>query len=703
MRRFLFVLPFAVLLSCVHTQRQTASAPPDAPVAEKIPHRMEKFGDVRIDDYFWLKERENPKVISYLKDENDYVEGVMKPTAARREKLFQEMKARIKEEDSTVPMKKGGYFYYRRTMTGKQYALYARRAGSPAGPEQVLIDENKLAEGKKFLSCSGPQMSPDQNLMAFACDHSGRRFYEIRVRDLRTGRDLPVDIKDVSARVVWANDNRHFFYVKQHPETLRTQWVYRYDLQTGQSTLIDEEKDPTFAVFIDQGLARKQLLIGSFSTMTTEYRTVPLDQPLAKPRVFQPRERGLRYSVLDGGDRFFVITNWRAKNNRLMETPFDRTAKKNWKDVIPARPDVFFDEAEVFKDHLVVKERRQGQDQLHIYDRARPRDPYAVPLLDPSVMISIGGNGEYDSPFLRYDYESLRQPDTTIDVDLRTHESHVRKVKEVPGFNPGLYRTEKIWITVRDGTRVPVDLLMKAGQRLDGSAPLLVYGYGSYGLSLDPWFSPGIFNLIDRGWVYALTHIRGGRELGEAWYENGRTGKKLNTFNDFIDVTEDLARRGYGDRDRIFARGGSAGGLLMGAVMNMRPDLYRGVVAEVPFVDVITTMLDDSIPLTTGEYDEWGNPNRKADYGYIRRYSPYDNLKAAAYPNLLVTTGLHDSQVQYWEPAKWVAKLRTLRTNDRLTLLKTDMTSGHGGASGRYDVMKDEAFVQDFLLLMGEK
>lgn len=675
------------------------SFPQDAPKAAKKPHSLEKHGDIRVDNYFWLKERENPEVISHLTKENEYVDRAMKRTEDLQTELFEEMKGRIKEDDSSVPFRRGNFYYYTRMEKGKQYPIHARKKDSLDAPEEVLIDDNKLAEGHSFLQCSGPMMSPDQKAMAYSCDYTGRRFYDLKVKDVATGKDLGVDLRKIQASVIWSSDGQHFFYVKQHPETLRSQWVYRYDMKTHKSTLIHEEKDETFITYITRSLGRKHLFVGSYSTLTTEIRYLPLDKPTEKLKVFLPREREHRYSVIDGVDRFYVLTNWKAKNNRLMEAPLNDTDRKNWKDVIPHREDVYLDDVEVFKNHLVLTEREKGQDRLRIKERVGKTD-FIVPVKDASYVIGLTGNAEFETPFLRYEYESMRQPETTYDLDFRTLQAKVVKVKEVPGFNPEKYKTEKIWIQARDGTQVPVDLLMKADVAADGKAPMLVYGYGSYGASMGPWFSSTIFNMVDRGWVYAMTHIRGGRELGEDWYNNGRTHKKINTFTDFIDTTKSLVKLGYADPKRVYARGGSAGGLLMGAVMNMEPTLYHGIVAEVPFVDVITTMLDDSIPLTTGEYDEWGNPNVKKDYDYIRRYSPYDNLKAGPYPHLLATTGLHDSQVQYWEPAKWVAKIRDLKTNDSLILMKTDMTSGHGGASGRYEALKEEAVVQAFLLMI---
>jgi oligopeptidase B len=691
---FLAVLWTLTGAACMH------KSPTDHPRPPKKPHKMEKHGDVRTDDYFWMKERESKEVVDHLNAENRYWESVLKPVEGLRETLFKEMKSRIKEEDTSAPARKDEYFYYTRTETGKQYPIYARRKGSMAAPEEILADINQIATGHEFTQCSGPQMSPDHNLMAMACDFVGRRFYKIIVKDLRTGKDTGVEIKDVSSNLVWAADNQHFFYVKQHPETLRSMWVYRFDMKTKKSDLVFEEKDETFSVGVGRSLARQHIFIGSYATLTTEIRYLRADRPLDDFKVFFPREREHRYDVMDGGDRFYVLTNWKAKNNRLMETPVDKTDRKNWKNVIAHRKDVFLEDVTAFKSHLVAKEREAGQDRLMIHTIGKRVRAFEVPMKDQSFVVDLSGNMEYDPSFVRYEYESMRRPETTFDFNFKEKTSKVIKVREVPGFDPDKYRTERVWIVARDGQRVPVSLVMKKDLELNGKNPMLVYGYGSYGASMSPWFSGNRISLVDRGWVYAMTHVRGGRELGEDWYNSGRTMKKMNTFTDFIDTTEALIKLGYADPKRVYAQGGSAGGLLMGAVMNLRPDLYRAMVAQVPFVDIMTTMLDDTIPLTTGEYDEWGNPNEKPAYDYMRSYSPYDNLKPVAYPHLLATTGLHDSQVQYWEPAKWVAKIRDLKTNESYILLKTDMSAGHGGASGRFEALKEIAVEFAFLLMM---
>lgn len=680
----------AVLIGCSH------KTPMDFPRAEKKPHTLEKHGHTRVDEYFWLREREDKNVISYLEKENEYTDRVMKPSARLQERLFQEMKGRMKEDDSSAPVPYKGFEYYRRVVAGKQYPIHARRKiGSEK--EEILLDVNKLAEGKSFTQCSGPRVSESQNLIVYACDFVGRRFYTLRGVNLTTGADLGFEIADVTSNVLWSKDERHFFFAKQDPKTLRSRWIYRYDIEKREATPVFEEKDETYSTYVMSNGSFDHAFIMSSSTLSSEVRYLRRDNPTGQFRVFLPREREHEYAVVDARDRFLVLTNWEAKNFRIMETPKDRTGRAHWREVLAHRSDVYLDSLDAFEKVLTWTERRQGLDHLVLRDR-KTSETWEIPFSDGSYLASWGATSEYETSHVRYEYESMRQPVATYDYDLATRKATLIKEREIPNFNADNYRTERIWITARDGVKVPVSLIMPKKFRTGDKAPMLVYAYGSYGASMSPWFSSSRLSLIDRGWVYAIAHIRGGSELGRDWYDQGRTSRKMNTFNDFIDVTEGLLKLGYGKPGHVYARGGSAGGLLMGAVMNMRPDLYNGMVAEVPFVDVITTMLDDSIPLTTGEYDEWGNPNRKSDYDYILKYSPYDNVKAGSYPNLLVTTGLHDSQVQYWEPAKWVARLRDHRQDDRVTLLKTDMSAGHGGASGRYDSLKDEALVQSFLL-----
>ena len=672
------------------------------PFATKNPHSLEKHGDVRSDDYYWLRDRENPKVIAHLKAENKFTSDVLSPVKSLETKIFNEMKGRIKEDESSVPAKMGDYYYLARYEKGQQYPIYSRKKGSLDATEEILLDIPKLAEGHNFYETSGPLISPNQQIMAFAADTVGRRFYTMYFKDLKSGKLLPDKIENINANLVWAADNETVFYSEQHPETLRTEKVYRYSLKTHQKELVYFEKDETFSVFVYKSLSRKFIYIGSHSTLTSETLYIPVDKPLDKFKVFAPREKDHEYTVTDGGDKFYIITNKNAKNFKLMTAELGHTDIKSWKELIPHRADVYLQDATVFKNHIALDERRNGLTEIQLTDRMGKKS-YYIPFADQSFLAVVGDNREFDSEWMRFNFESMRRPPSIFDINMKSHEQVLKKTHEVPNYNPELYKTERIFITVRDGTKVPVSLLMKKDFQKNSKAPMLIYGYGSYGVNMDPWFSSDIFSLIDRGFIYAKAHIRGGSEMGRDWYDNGRTIYKLNTFTDFIDCTENLVKDGYASPSRVYAMGGSAGGLLMGAIMNMRPDLYKGVVAQVPFVDVITTMLDESIPLTTGEYDEWGNPNEKKAYDYIKSYSPYDNVTDRKYPNTLVTTGLHDSQVQYWEPAKWVAKLRDHNKGDSVILLKTDMESGHGGASGRFDALKDTATEYAFILMLDQK
>ncbi|WP_277577044.1 S9 family peptidase [Bdellovibrio svalbardensis] len=673
--------------------------PQDYPHPEKSPHRMQKHGDVRQDDYFWLRERENAKVVDYLKKENDYTTRVMAPVKDLQERIFQELKSRVKEDESSVPVRYAGYYYYGRYEKGQQYPLYARKKSSLESKEEILLNVPELAKAHKFYQTTGPMMSPNQNIMAFAQDTVGRRFFDIQFKDLSTGQLLPDKIKSVSSNLVWANDNETVFFTEQHPETLRTDKIYRYNLKTHKKELIYFEKDETFSVSVYKSLSEKFIYIGSYSTLTTEVQYLPADKPFDKFKVISQRERGHEYAVTDGMDRFYIVTNKNAKNFKLITTDLKHTESRYWKDLIPHRPDTYLQDVAVFKNHLVLDERKNGLTQIQITDR-EGKNSFYIPFADQSFLAGVGDNREYDSELLRFEYESMRLPPSIYDINMITHKQELKKTHEVPNFNPELYKTERIFITARDGTSVPVSMIMRKDFQADGKAPLLIYGYGSYGANMDPWFSSDVFSLVDRGFVYAKAHIRGGSEMGRDWYDQGRTLHKKNTFYDFIDCTEALVKKKFADPKRLYAMGGSAGGLLIGAVMNIRPELYNGVVAQVPFVDVITTMLDETIPLTTGEYDEWGNPNEKIYYDYIRTYSPYDNVVDARYPNVLVTTGLHDSQVQYWEPAKWVPKLREHNKSKSVILLKTDLESGHGGASGRFDQLKESATEYAFILMV---
>ncbi|MCZ6704445.1 MAG: S9 family peptidase [Bacteroidetes bacterium] len=672
----------------------------EPPVAKTKPVTLEMHGDVRTDEYFWLREREDPEVVAYLEAENEYTEAMTAHTNDLQVALFEEIVGRIKQDDSSVPYKDGAYWYYTRYEEGNDYPIVARKSGSLEAQEEIMINANELAEGHEFYSIGGIDVSSGDNILAYSQDTVGRRFYTVRFKNLDTGELLDDVIPDITGNVAWANDNKTIFYTKQDGETLLWNKIFRHELGTdiSEDVLVYEEPDDTFSAFVFKTKSKDFVIIGSNQTLSSEYRFLDATDPTGSFEVIQPREENHEYSVDHYGNYFYVRTNWNATNFRLMRAPIVITDKTHWEEVIPHRDDVFLQGFEIFKDHLVLLERFDGLRQLRI----RPWDGSAEHYLDfgePAYRAGISINPEFDTQILRYSYTSMTTPNSTYDYDMVTRQKTLLKEQEIlGGFDKSDYVTERIFATARDGARVPVSIVYKEGTPLDGTSPLLLNGYGSYGSSREATFSSPRLSLLDRGVVFAIAHIRGGQEMGRYWYEDGKLLKKKNTFTDFIDVAEHLIDKKYADPERLFAEGGSAGGLLMGAVTNMRPDLWRGVFAYVPWVDVVTTMLDDSIPLTTSEYDEWGDPNVKEYYDYMLSYSPYDNVEAKDYPNMLVTTGLHDSQVQYWEPAKWVAKIRALRTNDKRLILKTNMEAGHGGATGRLKRHKETAFEYAFLM-----
>jgi oligopeptidase B len=676
-----------------------ALALPAPPVAPIIPHPLETLGQTRIDNYFWLREREDPAVLAYLNAENAYTDSVMAHTAALQETLFREITGRIKKNDASVPYLKNGAYYYDRYEGAGEYPIFCRRAGSPDAPEQILLDENALAAGHAFFAVWGRAVTPDGTILAYAADTGGRRFFNIRFKNLATGALYPDAIDSVDSGMAWANDNRTLFYSKQDPQTLRSYRIYRHALgSTGPDAIVYEEPDETFDVSVGKTNSEKYILISSTQTLSAEYRYLDADDPMGAPRVFLAREPNHEYSIDHLGDRFYIRTNWEAENFRLMSAPVGATTKAEWVEVIPHRADVLLQGFDLFKDYLVLSERSRGSDQIRVKAWDGSSDKYLA-FPDPAYLAYPRDNHETDTGILRYGYSSLVTPRSIYDYDMRTGAQVLRKQDEiVGGYDATRYRTERLFAPARDGALVPISIVYPAGLKLDGSTPLLLYGYGSYGISEDAGFNSSVLSLLDRGFAYAIAHVRGGEEMGRAWYENGKLLKKWNTFNDFIDCGRYLVAQKYTNPDRLLAAGGSAGGLLMGVVANAAPDLFDGIVAQVPFVDVVTTMLDASIPLTTAEYDEWGNPNEKPYYDYMLSYSPYDNVRRQSYPNLLVTTGLSDSQVQYWEPAKWVAKLRALKTDDHRLLLKTNMSAGHFGASGRFEQYREEALVFAFLL-----
>ena len=670
------------------------------PVAERRPHKLEIHGDVRIDDYFWLRERENPEVIAYLEAENGWTEARMAHTQALQNRLFEEIKGRIKQDDSSVPYLLDGYWYYTRFEDGKEYPLYCRRAGSMDAPEEVMLDVNELAVGHGYFAVWGRAVSPNSRILAYAADSVGRRQFTIQFKDLRTGRRLDDLITSTTSNLTWANDNRTLFYSRQDPQTLRSYRIYRHILGTdpGEDVLVYEEEDETFNAFVFRTKSRRYIMIGSSQTLSNEYRYVDADHPDHDFTVILPRERGHEYRVEHHGDHFYLRTNADAKNFRLVRAPVATPGRDHWEEVIPHRDDVLLGSFEVFNDFLVVGERRDGLVQLRVRPWSGGSGHY-IEFHEPAYLAYTTTNVDFDTDVLRFGYTSLSTPSSTYDYNMATRERTLLKRNTVlGGFDPSNYVTERLYVRTHDGVRVPISLVYRRDRRRDGPNPLLLYAYGSYGASMDATFSSPRLSLLDRGFVYAIAHIRGGSEMGRWWYEQGKLFHKRNTFTDFIAAADHLIREGYSSPEMLYAQGGSAGGLLMGAVANMRPDLFDGIVAQVPWVDVVTTMLDASIPLTTSEYDEWGDPNDERYYEYMLSYSPYDNVTAQNYPHMLVTTGLHDSQVQYWEPAKWVARLRATRTDDNRLLLKTNMEAGHGGASGRFRRYRETAFLYAFLL-----
>ena len=672
------------------------------PVAKIIPKTLEKHNEKRVDNYFWLNDRENPDVIDYLNQENTYYDAMTADTKGFQKELYEEMKARIKEDDQSVPYLYNGYYYITRFETGKDYPIYSRKTGSLAANEEILFNCNDLAKGQTYFQLGGLSVSPDNKFASFGIDTVGRRIYTIQIKNLETGEIFSDKIENATGSSVWANDNKTIFYTRQDKVTLRSDKVFKHKLATDSAAdvLVFNEKDDTFNVSVGKEKSKKYIVIGSGSTLTTEYRILNSDDPDGEFVVFQPRVRGLEYSISHFGDSFYILTNKdKATNFKLMKTPENSTAKENWKDVIPHRTAVLLEDIEIFRNYLVVEERSNGLNHIRIMPWSGEGE-YYLPFGSETYNAYTTTNVDFDTDILRYSYQSLATPSSIIDFNMKTKEKETKKEQQVLGgkFNKNNYIEERVWATATDGTKVPISMVYKKGLKKDGNNPVLLYAYGSYGVTMDTYFSSTRLSILDRGFVFAIAHIRGGEDLGRQWYEDGKLLKKKNTFTDFIDCSKFLIQEKFTSPKHLYAEGGSAGGLLMGAVVNMAPELYNGVIAQVPFVDVITTMLDDTIPLTTGEYDEWGNPNEKKSYDYMLSYSPYDNVKAQKYPNMFVSTGLHDSQVQYWEPAKWVAKLRTLKTNDTVLYLNTNMDAGHGGASGRFEALKELAKEYSFLL-----
>ena len=675
--------------------------PPDANPKDK---ELSIHGDTRLDPYYWLNDREDPEVIQYLEDENSYTRAVLKSTEKMQKQLFEEMKGRIKEDDSSVPYFLNDYWYIRRYEKGKDYPIFTRKHKTLDAAEEILLDVNELAKDLSYCQVSGLSVSPDNTKLTYGIDTLSRRIYTIKVKDLISGETLKDEIHGVSSYAAWAADSETFFYTLKDKETLRTDKIFRHKIGDTQAddTMVFEEKDETFYAFVYPSKSREYIMIGSTSTLTSEYRYLPSDKPTGKFKTIQKRQRGLEYNVAHFEDMFYISTNAdNSTNFKLVKVPVASPNKKNWTDVLPHRDDVLLEGVELFRDFMVVSERIDGLLQLRVVKWDGSED-YYMDFESETYSASLGTNVDFDAQTFRYNFTSLTTPSSVIDFNTVTKTKEVKKEQEVLGgtFDKSNYVAERLWATADDGTKIPISLVRHIDTALTSKTPLLQYGYGSYGNTIDPYFSSVRLSLLDRGFVFAIAHVRGGEYLGRTWYESGRQLTKKNTFTDFIACSKFLIDASYTSTGHLYAMGGSAGGLLMGAIMNMAPELYKGVVAAVPFVDVLTTMLDDSIPLTTGEYDEWGNPNDETYYRYIKSYSPYDNVKPLAYPNTLVTTGLHDSQVQYWEPAKWVAKLRDVQQGDNLILLHTNMDAGHGGASGRFEALKEVAMEYAFLLYL---
>lgn len=684
----------------------------DAPKARKEAKELVIHDDVRVDNYYWMrlsdeqKTAETPdaqttEVLDYLNAENDYTESMMKHTEELQTKLYDEIVGRIKQTDQSVPYKYNGYIYYTRYEEGLDYPFNCRKKDEEGAQEEVLLNQPEMAKGYSYFAVGGSSVSPNNKLMVYGLDTVSRRQYSLFVKNLETGELLEDVLTNTTGGASWANDNKTLFYTVKDPVTLRSYRIYKHKLGTPQSDdeLVYEEKDDTYSCFVYKTKSDKYMMIGSRQTLSTEYRFLDADQPDGTWKIVQPRKEDLIYGVSHFGDEFYVVSNDNAKNFKLSKTKVSSPGMENWEEVIAHREDVLLEGIEIFKNFLVVEERKNGLSQIRIIKWADQSEHY-IEFNDPAYLAYISTNPEFNTDVLRYGYTSLTTPNSTYDYNMVTREQELLKQQEVmdDNFSPDNYQSERLYVEARDGVKVPVSLVYRKGMERNGENPLLLYAYGSYGSSSDPYFSSVRLSLLDRGFIFAIAHVRGGQELGRQWYEDGKLLKKMNTFTDFIDVGQNLVDEKYTSKDHLYAYGGSAGGLLMGAIINIEPELWNGVVAAVPFVDVVTTMLDESIPLTTGEFDEWGNPKDKEYYNYMKSYSPYDNIEKKDYPNLLITTGYWDSQVQYWEPAKWIAKLRDYKTDDNLLMMDCNMEVGHGGASGRFKRYKEIALMYAFFL-----
>lgn len=720
MKKLVFLLLASfIVLSCKTEEKETPrpylSLTP--PTTKKIPKTLKEHDTTRIDNYFWMRLSDEQKnadtpdaqtqdVLNYLNAENDYKNAAMWHTKDLQDTLYNEIISRIKKDDSSVPYTDNGYSYYTRFEEGNDYPLYCRKKITPDAKEEILLNGPKMAKGLSYFAIGGRSISPSNELLAFGIDTISRRKYTIYFKNLITGERLNDQLTNTTSSVAWANDNKTVFYVTKDPVTLRSNKIYKHVLGTDQSEdeLVFEEKDETFRTFVYRTRSDKFIVIGSSQTLSTEYRFLDADTPNGDWKVIQPREKGLEYRVSHYGDHFYIRTNLNATNFKLVKTPINASTKENWEDVIPHRKDVLLDGVTVFKNHLVLDERKSGLSTIRVMEWDGSNDHY-IEFNDPAYAAFTTTNIDFDTSVLRYGYASLTTPYSTFDYNMNDKSQQLLKQEEVvdSNFATDNYISERFFVTARDGAEVPVSLVYKKGTKKSADTPLLLYAYGSYGSITEPFFSATRLSLLNRGFIYAIAHVRGGQEMGRHWYEDGKLLKKRNTFTDFIDCGKHLVKEGYTSSDHLYAYGGSAGGLLMGGILNMEPELWNGVVAAVPFVDVISTMWDETIPLTTFEFDEWGNPKDKEYYDYMMSYSPYDNVEAKDYPNTLITTGYWDSQVQYWEPAKWIAKLRELKTDDNLLIMDCDMETGHGGASGRFARYKRTALTYAFLLDLENK
>ena len=698
-----------------HNQPELTEAQfPAPPTAEKQTHITAIHGLQLEDDYFWMRlsdeqkeaaepDEQTAKVVDYLNRENDYTKEVMNGTEAFQESLFNEIVGRIKQDDQSVPLLDNGYYYYSRYEEGKEYAIYCRKLGSLEAEEQVMLNVNEMAEGFNYYAVGGQSVSTNNNLLAFSVDTVSRREYTLQFKDLTTGEVLADRIPGTTGGATWANDNKTVYYSKKDPITLRSSRIFKHVLGTdaSQDVLVFEEADETFSCGIGKSKSEQYLMIASYSTVSNEWRYLDANTPNGEWKIIQPRERNLEYSCSHYGEHFYITTNRDAKNFKLVRTPIHATTYENWEDVLPHRDATLLEGVDIFKDYLVVSERTEGLNQIRV-KRWDDAEDYYIQFPDPAYSAYVGANPDFDTKQLRYGYNSMTTPSSVFEMDMVSQATNLLKQQEVLGgsFDPANYESERVMVEARDGTKVPVSIVSRKGVKKDGNNPFLLYAYGSYGYSMDAGFSSTRLSLLDRGFVYAIAHIRGGQEMGRDWYEDGKMFNKKNTFTDFVDCGQAMVDLGYTSPQHLYAMGGSAGGLLMGAVINMAPALFNGVIAAVPFVDVINTMLDESIPLTTGEFDEWGNPKNKDSFDYMMSYSPYDNVTAQDYPHMLVTTGYWDSQVQYWEPAKWMAKLRDTKTGDNLLIMDCNMETGHGGASGRFKRLRETAMEYAFFMML---